>query len=97
MSQQISAAFPFKLEYEKIHGSTMSYVEEGQPFNPTLLFLHGNPTSSYIWRNIIPHLSDAYRSIAPDLIGFGESDKPHDEYGFKEHPEALEEFIGKRA
>jgi len=56
-----------------INGLDMSYVEvgEGQP----LVFLHGNPTSSYLWRNVIPHLSDDYRCIAPDLIGMGDSAK----------------------
>ena len=40
-----------------------------------MLFLHGNPTSSYLWRNIMPHISDSKRCIAPDLIGMGDSDK----------------------
>jgi haloalkane dehalogenase len=50
-----------------INGLEMAYVEvgEGEP----IVLLYGNPTSSYLWRNIIPHLSSAYRCIAPDLIG----------------------------
>ena len=55
--------------------TTMSYVEAGSS-GPTVLFLHGNPTSSYIWRNIIPHVAPFGRCIAPDLIGFGQSGKP---------------------
>ncbi|KAA3640970.1 MAG: haloalkane dehalogenase, partial [Armatimonadetes bacterium] len=54
-----------------------------------IVFLHGNPTSSHLWRNIIPHLSDGYRCVAPDLIGMGESDKLDDSgpdsYRFVEH------------
>jgi haloalkane dehalogenase len=61
------------------------------------VFLHGNPTSSYLWRNIIPHLSGSYRCIAPDLIGMGDSDKLEDSgpdsYTFVEHREYLDELI----
>ncbi|TGV32550.1 alpha/beta fold hydrolase, partial [bacterium M00.F.Ca.ET.168.01.1.1] len=52
--------------------SSMSYLEAGTS-GPTVLFLHGNPTSSYIWRNIIPHVAPFGRCIAPDLIGYGQS------------------------
>lgn len=55
----------------------MHYVDEGS--GPPALLLHGEPTSSYLWRNVIPPLVAAgYRAIAPDLIGFGRSDKPED-------------------
>ncbi len=54
-------------------GHTMSYVEEGS--GDPIVLLHGNPTSSYLWRNIIPYLSNLGRCIAPDLIGMGDSDK----------------------
>ena len=59
-----------------IFGKEMSYIEigEGDP----IVFLHGNPTSSYLWRNIIPHVSQMGRCIAPDLIGQGNSDKLDD-------------------
>ena len=56
-----------------VDGTTMAYVDAGE--GPPVVFLHGNPTSSYLWRNIIPHLSGAYRCVAPDLIGMGDSDK----------------------
>ncbi len=59
------------------------------------MFLHGNPTSSYIWRNIIPSLSDGFRCIAPDLIGFGKSDKPDIEYSFEDHYHYFEGFVEK--
>jgi len=48
-------------------GSTMAYREAGNPDGPVALFLHGNPTSSYIWRNIIPLLASVAHCIAPDL------------------------------
>ena len=51
----------------------MAYVETGQ--GDPVVFLHGNPTSSYLWRDVIPHLAGRARCIAPDLIGMGESDK----------------------
>ena len=59
-----------------VNGKTMSYVEmgEGEP----IIFQHGNPTSSYLWRNIMPHLADQGRCIAIDLIGMGDSDKLED-------------------
>lgn len=87
----ISAEFPFKSNYVEIHGSKMHYVDEGSG-DPVLL-LHGNPTSSYLWRNIIPYLTSHARCIAPDLIGMGKSDKPDIEYRFFDHVNYIEEFI----
>jgi len=72
--------------------STMAYVEAGSD-GPVVLFLHGNPTSSYIWRNIIPHVAPLGRCIAPDLIGFGQSGKPEIEYRFFDHVRYLDAFI----
>src|SRR5262245_1269456 len=72
--------------------STMSYVEAGTR-GPVVLFLHGNPTSSYIWRNIIPHVAPVARCIAPDLIGFGRSGKPDIEYRFVDHVRYLDAFL----
>ncbi len=57
----------------KILGYTMSFVDEGA--GDPIVLLHGNPTSSYLWRNIIPHLTGLGRCVAPDLIGMGDSDK----------------------
>jgi haloalkane dehalogenase len=90
-SQKISADFPFKSNYVEVHGSKMHYVDEGA--GDPILFLHGNPTSSYLWRNIIPHLSSLGRCIAPDLIGMGKSDKPDIEYGFFDQAKYIEGFI----
>ena len=75
--------------------STMAYREAGNPDSPTVLFLHGNPTSSYIWRNIIPLIAPVAHCIAPDLIGFGQSGKPDIEYRFFDHVRYLDAFLDK--
>jgi haloalkane dehalogenase len=69
----ISATFPYKKQRRRVLDREMAYVElgEGDP----IVFLHGNPTSSYLWRNVIPHLQPLGRCIAPDHIGMGDSDK----------------------
>ncbi|MCH6574394.1 MAG: alpha/beta fold hydrolase, partial [Bacteroidetes bacterium] len=92
-AQEISAKFPYTSKFIEVNGSKMHYVDEGSG-NP-ILFLHCNPTSSYLWRNIIPHLSRAGRCIAPDLIGFEKSDKPDIEYRFFDHVKYVEGFIEK--
>jgi haloalkane dehalogenase len=74
-------------------GSTMAYRETGNSEAPVALFLHGNPTSSYIWRNIIPLVAPTARCIAPDLIGFGQSGKPDIEYRFADHVRYLDAFL----
>jgi len=91
MTQDISAAFPFEKQFVEINGSRMAYVDEGT--GPVVLFLHGNPTSSYLWRNIIPYVSDNHRAIAVDLIGMGDSDKPDIDYTFTDHATYLDGFI----
>jgi haloalkane dehalogenase len=91
----LSADFPFESKFLNIHGSKIHYVEEGSGENP-VLFLHGNPTSSYLWRNIIPIVAGAgtnNRCIALDLMGFGKSDKPDLDYNFQDHYKYLKEFI----
>ena len=76
-------------------GKQMAYVEEGD--GDPIVFLHGNPTSSYLWRNIIPHLADRGRCIAPDLIGMGDSDKLDspgpDSYRFVEHRQYVDALL----
>jgi len=76
-------------------GSTMAYREAGNLEAPVALFLHGNPTSSYIWRNIIPLVAPTAHCIAPDLIGFGQSGKPDIEYRFADHARYLDAFLDK--
>ncbi len=89
--QIISPDFPFKPNYIDINGSNIHYIDEGS--GDPILFLHGNPTSSYLWRNIIPYLTPYGRCIAPDLIGMGKSDKPDIDYRFVEHSKYVEGFI----
>jgi haloalkane dehalogenase len=73
----------------------MAYVEQGQ--GRPIVFLHGNPTSSFLWRAVIPELANAGRCIAPDLIGMGDSDKlPADDpgrYTFVRHRDFLDQFL----
>ena len=73
--------------------STMAYREAGDASAPVALFLHGNPTSSYIWRNILPLVAPVAHCIAPDLIGFGQSGKPDIEYRFADHVRYLDAFL----
>ncbi|MEL6982058.1 MAG: haloalkane dehalogenase [Actinomycetota bacterium] len=85
---------PLSKSYATVNGKRMAYHEVGPDgAEDTVVFLHGNPTSSYLWRNIIPHVSDRARCIAPDLIGQGDSDKLDDtgpdSYRFVEHREYL--------
>jgi haloalkane dehalogenase len=76
-------------------GTTMAYREAGNSEAPVALFLHGNPTSSYIWRNIMPLVAPTAHCIAPDLIGFGQSGKPDIEYRFFDHVRYLDAFLDK--
>jgi len=69
----INAEFSYQKKYQKVYGLNMAYVETGS--GDLIVFLHGNPTSSYIWRNILPYAEGLGRVIAPDLIGMGNSDK----------------------
>ena len=90
-SLEISAEFPFESKYVEVLGSQMHYIDEGE--GDPVLFLHGNPTSSYLWRNVIPYVSDDTRAIAVDLIGMGKSDKPDIDYSFDDHARYLNAFI----
>jgi haloalkane dehalogenase len=93
LSQKITSDFPYKSNYIEVLGSSIHYVAEGA--GEPILFLHGNPTSSYLWRNVIPHLTSLGRCIAMDLIGMGKSDKPDIEYRFFDHVRYVEGFIKK--
>ena len=84
-NQLISAEFPFKSNYIEILDSKIHYIDEGK--GTTFLFIHGNPTSSYLWRNIIPFVSKGNRAIAVDLIGMGKSGKPDISYKMTDHYE----------
>jgi haloalkane dehalogenase len=77
----------YEKKYRTIQGKQMAYVDEGT--GDPIVFLHGNPTSSFLWRNVMPHLEGRGRLIAPDLIGMGDSEKLDnsgpDSYMFDEH------------
>jgi haloalkane dehalogenase len=87
----ISPEYPFASHYVTVHGARMHYVDEGD--GDPIVFLHGNPTWSYLWRNVIPHLRGVGRCIAPDLVGMGRSDKPDIGYRFVDHARYLDGFI----
>jgi haloalkane dehalogenase len=98
---KISAAFPYQKQRRRVLGREMACVEAGD--GDPIVLLHGNPTSSFLWRNVLPHLQSRGRCIAPDLIGMGESDKLPDSgpgsYRFVEHRrhlDALLEALGVR-
>ena len=87
----ISAEMPYETQFIEVNGSQIAYVAAGE--GDPILFIHGNPTSKYLWRNIMPHLEDQGYVIALDLIGMGESDKPEIGYSFDEHSQYLDGFI----
>src|SRR5579872_4243269 len=90
-----TAAFPYTKKRATVLGQRMAYVEVGE--GDPIVFLHGNPTSSYLWRNVIPHLEAAGRCIAPDLIGMGDSAKLPDSgpgsYRFVDHRRYLDALL----
>ena len=91
----LSAEMPWPKRTATIEGRTMAWVEVGE--GDPIVLLHGNPTSSYLWRNVIPHLAGLGRCIAPDLIGMGDSDKLTDSgpgsYRFVEHRRYLDALL----
>jgi haloalkane dehalogenase len=95
MRIMISAAFPYEKKYQHVLGYQMAYVEVGE--GDPIVFLHGNPTSSYLWRNILPSVQGLGRCIAPDLIGMGDSDKLLNSgpgsYTFVEHRRYLDALL----
>jgi haloalkane dehalogenase len=91
-----SSDFPFASHYVAVGGYRIHYVEAGK--GDPVLFIHGNPTSSYLWRNVLSKVADGTgrRGIAIDLLGFGKSDKPRDvDYTVRLHADIIEAFIEK--
>jgi haloalkane dehalogenase len=90
----VSSKVPQK-QFCEVHGKRMAYVEQGS--GSPVVFLHGNPTSSYLWRNVMPCVAPQARCIAPDLIGMGDSDKLEGDdparYGFLQHRRLLETLL----
>ena len=87
----VSAELGYEKKRLSVEGREMAYIEAGS--GDPIVFLHGNPTSSYLWRNVIPHLEGLGRCIAADMIGMGDSDKlpdsGPDSYRFVEHRKYL--------
>ena len=87
--------FPYEPRYAQLDGPRMAYVEAGPADGPPVLLLHGEPTWSFLWRRVLPVLADAgLRAIAPDLIGFGRSDKPAEveDHTYARHVEWVRAF-----
>jgi haloalkane dehalogenase len=84
---------PYPSQYIDVNGTSMHYVVGGSSKGPTFLFMHGNPSSSYLWRNVMPHLEQQGQVIAFDLVGFGQSGKPDIDYTFQAHYTYVEGFI----
>ena len=93
VEEGISAAFPYEYRFVEVRGSRMAYVEAGDPDGPPIILVHGNPTSAYLWRNVIPHLEGSGRVIALDLIGMGRSDKPDIDYRLADHADHFAGFM----
>ncbi len=88
---EFSAEFPFESKFIEINGSKMHYIDEGD--GDIFLFLHGNPTSSYLWRNVMRHVEPHGRIVAVDNIGFGKSDKPDVDYTLQTQIKYTDAFI----
>jgi len=86
--------FPYAPHYLEYEGMRIHYIDEGAG-EETILALHGEPTWSYLYRKFVPVLSPKYRFIAPDMLGFGKSDKParQEDYSFQFHYASLKHFI----
>jgi haloalkane dehalogenase len=92
MSSAISSADPNSRQHISVAGAYMAYVDTGR--GDPIVFLHGNPTSSYLWRNIIPYLSGLGRCLAPDLVGMGQSGSaPDGSYRFVDHARYLDAWF----
>ena len=88
----ISAADWYERRRLAVLDSHMRYVEVG--VGDPIVLLHGNPTSSYLWRNVIPHVQAAGRCLAPDLVGMGDSGKaPAGSYRFADHARYLDAWF----
>lgn len=90
--------YPFESHYMDLGGLKMHYLDEGDKNNKTIFLFHGQPTWSYLYRHMIPLLvKEGYRVIAPDLIGFGKSDKPVDsnDHTYMAHVDWMSTFVKK--
>lgn len=86
--------YPFQSRFVTVDGQRIHYIDEGS--GETILFLHGNPTWSYLYRHMIADLSKSYRCVALDHLGFGFSDKPRQgDYSMRAHIMRLDNFVTK--
>jgi haloalkane dehalogenase len=88
--------FPFESGYREVDGLRLAYLDEGE--GPPVVFFHGEPTWSFLWRKVLPPVRDAgYRCIAPDYAGFGRSDKPTDIdwYSYDRHVELMSALLAQ--
>ena len=94
-ASEISPHDPYPRHRVDCAGVEMAYVDTGQETGgEAVVFLHGNPTSSYLWRNIIPHVSPLARCLAPDLVGMGDSGRTLDgSYRFVDHRRHLDAWF----
>jgi haloalkane dehalogenase len=93
-SDIFSAEFDYESKYITINGHSLHYIDEGNTAGDTFLFLHGNPTSSYLWRNVMRYVKPHHRIVAVDNIGFGKSEQPRDlDYSFQTHYSYIDAFI----
>jgi len=101
LAETPSAELHYSKKKVSVLGHQMAYIEAGSSEGRPIVFLHGNPTSSYLWRNVIPYLEPYGRCVAPDLIGMGDSDKlpattrdgRDRRYRFTEHRRYLDAFL----
>ena len=92
--ETFEGTWPFAPKYFNGNGFQQHYVDEGSKTAETIICLHGEPTWGYIYRNFIPQLSDKYRIVVPDMMGFGKSETPQNkEYTLKTHVENLDNLI----
>ena len=82
-AQVFSDGFPYESKFIQINAQQMHYIDKGE--GQIFLFLHGNPTSSYLWRNVMPYVEQVGRVVAVDNIGFGKSAQPQLGYTYQTH------------
>lgn len=87
--------YPFAPHYVEVDGVRVHYVDEGPRDAPPILMLHGEPSWSYLYRFMIPPCAARYRVVAPDLVGFGRSDKPAAvaDYSYQRHVDWMTSFV----
>ncbi len=98
MPEEVSAADPYQRQRVNVLDSELAYIDtqpdQGSADGDAVVFLHGNPTSSYLWRNVIPHVESLARCLAPDLIGMGDSGTSGDgSYRFADHARYLDAWF----